>query len=362
MSSNFGKQIEISIFGESHGEAIGVVINGLPGGEEVDKSEIYVQLKRRAPGQDKTSTPRKESDTFTFLSGVLNGKTTGAPVCAIIKNQNTISRDYSNLEHCPRPSHSDYAAYVRYGGNNDIRGGGHFSGRLTAPLTIAGSICRQILARRGVVIGGHVSSIGGISDLPFDPVEVDAATLRDRSGEFFAVNEPQRREEMRALIEEARMSLDSVGGAVEIAAVGLPAGLGSPMFGGVENVLAGVIYGVPAVKAVSFGIGEEFAGLKGSEANDQMYTDGETVKTLTNNCGGICGGITNGMPLILRAALKPTPSISRPQKTVNLETMTDTVLEIHGRHDPCIVPRALPAVEAAVAVGLTNLMAEAGRL
>lgn len=362
MSSNFGKNIEISIFGESHGEAIGVVINGLPAGEKIDFEEIKLQMSRRAPGRDKTATPRKERDEFKILSGMIDDVTTGAPLTAVIENSNTKSGDYGNLKNCPRPSHSDYAAYVKYNGCNDIRGGGHFSGRLTAPLTIAGAFCRQILERRGIVLGGHVLSVHGIVDEPFDPVGVSAEQLKKLSREYFSTNSAEKQAEMRKVIEDARLNLDSVGGAVEIAVTGIPAGVGSPIFGGVENIVAAAVYGVPAVKSVAFGAGDKFSSMRGSEANDQLCVENGRVTTLTNNCGGICGGITNGMPLIITAALKPTPSISRPQQSVDLGSMSETTLEINGRHDPCIVPRALPAIEAAVAVAIANLCAEAGIL
>lgn len=362
MSSDFGKCIRVSIFGESHGAAIGVVMDGLPAGEPVDLAEIDLQLSRRAPGRDKSATPRKERDAFQVLSGLLEGKTTGAPFCAVIENTNTKSGDYENLRLCPRPSHSDYAAFVKYGGQNDLRGGGHFSGRLTAPLVIAGSVCRQMLSRRGITVGGHVLRIGTAVDTPFDPVGIAAGELASLSQRYFATCSPAAESAMREEIETARAALDSVGGMVEIAAVGLPAGLGSPIFRGVENVVSAALYGVPAIKAVSFGAGEGFASLCGSEANDQMSIQAGAVRTLTNHCGGITGGITNGMPLVVRAACKPTPSISRMQRTVDLSAMEDTVLEIHGRHDPCIVPRALPAAEAAVAIALADLMREEGRL
>lgn len=362
MSSNFGKHIEISIFGESHGEAIGVVMNGLPAGEVLDMQNIREQLARRAPGRDKSTTPRKEKDEFRFLSGVLNGKTTGAPLCAIIENTNTQSKDYTLLARMPRPSHSDYAAFVKYDGCNDIRGGGHFSGRLTAPIVLAGAICRQMLARRGVLIGGHIKNIGTVFDAPMDRVGIDGVTLDRLGNSFFALLDPTKEEAMRAEIEAARLEQDSVGGSVEIAAVGLPAGLGAPMFGGVENVLSAAVYAIPAVKSVSFGAGADFATLRGSAANDQMRMENGRIVTTTNNCGGITGGITNGMPLVLTAVLKPTPSIAQQQCTVDLTQMCDTTLQIQGRHDPCIVPRALPGVEAIVAVALADLMCEEGLL
>lgn len=362
MSSNIGKNIEISVFGESHGEAIGVVINGIPAGERLNIDDINAQLARRAPGRDKSTTPRKEKDAFRFLSGILDSTTTGAPICAIIENTNTKSGDYGNIALSPRPSHSDFAAYVKYDGFNDIRGGGHFSGRLTAPIVIAGSVCRQILERRGIIIGGHIKNIGPVFDAPLDRVNIDGVTLDRLNKDFFCLLDPTKEQAMRDEIEAARLDNDSIGGSVEIAAVGLPAGIGAPMFGGVENVISAAVYGIPAVKSVSFGAGADFATMRGSQANDQMRIKDGRVITLTNNNGGITGGITNGMPIVLTAVLKPTPSISKPQKTVNLDEMCDTDLEIHGRHDPCIIPRALPAVEAIVAVALADLMCGEGLL
>lgn len=362
MSSNFGKYIEISVFGESHGEAIGVTINGLPAGENIDVEEINEQLARRAPGRDKSTTPRKEKDEFKFLSGVLNGKTTGAPVCAVIENTNTRSGDYGNIALCPRPSHSDYAAFVKYDGFNDIRGGGHFSGRLTAPIVIAGSICRQILERRGIIIGGHIKNIGPVFDAELDRVNIDGVTLDRLNKQFFALVDPEKETPMRDEIEAARMDRDSIGGSVEIAVAGLPAGVGAPMFGGAENIIAHAVYGIPAVKSVAFGAGADFALMRGSKANDQMEMRDGKVVTLTNNNGGITGGITNGMPVVFTAVIKPTSSISLPQKSVDLDSMTDTTLEVHGRHDPCIVTRALPAIEAITAVAIANLMSGEGLL
>ena len=363
MSSSFGSQVEMTIFGESHGPAIGVVLNNLPAGEPISEEGIAEQLARRAPGQDPTSTARKEPDVCRILSGMKNGVTTGAPLCAVIQNTDTRSGDYANIALCPRPSHADYAAHLRYKGCNDISGSGHFSGRLTAPLVIAGSICRQILLRRGVHIGGHVLQIGGVQDEALDPVSVSAEQLDALAKTYFSTLSPHANRRMRSEIEAARMDMDSVGGLVELAAVGLPAGVGSPMFGGVENILAGALYGVPAVKGVAFGAGFAFGAMRGSAANDCYRIDeADNVRTETNNCGGITGGITTGMPLMVQVALKPTPSIGKPQDTVNLETMENTVLQIKGRHDPCIVPRALPALEAALAVGLMQLMAEGGKL
>lgn len=362
MSSSYGKYIEMTIFGESHGNGIGVVLNGLPSGMKISEDEILLQLSRRAPGKDASATKRKESDKPEFLSGLHNGLTTGAPFCAIIRNEDTHSGDYKDISACPRPSHADYAAHIKYGGFNDVRGGGHFSGRLTAPVVVAGSVCRQILSAYGITIGGHVLNIGGVCDDLFDPVNINEKLLKKLNQEYFSVISPAAKKNMATLIEKARLSADSVGGSVEIAITALPAGLGSPMFGGVENVLSEAIYGIPAVKAISFGSGFDFTSMYGSKSNDSIYVDDGKVKTRTNNCGGITGGITNGMPVILKAALKPTPSIGTEQATIDLVSGKPTTFTIKGRHDPCIVPRALPGIEAAVAVGIINLMAEAGKL
>ncbi len=363
MKSSIGSKIKLTVFGESHGPAIGCVLEGLPAGHKIDFDFVLAQMARRAPGKDKTATPRKEADIPEILSGVLDGVTTGAPLALIIRNNDTKSNNYDNLKVQPRPNHSDYAAWVKYGGYNDLRGGGHFSARLTAPIVAAGAICRGILKEKGITVGGHILSIGSVCDDLFDSVNVSAAQLEELSGKLFALNSPDREEPMRDEVEKARMKLDSVGGSVELAAVGLPAGVGNPMFCGVENVLSNIIYGIPAVKGVSFGAGFDFASMNGSAANDQMYYDenGE-IKCSTNNCGGITGGITNGMPIIVKVALKPTPSISQPQQTVNLKTKENSTLEIVGRHDPCIVPRALPALEAALSIGLLDLLAEDNKI
>lgn len=363
MSSTWGERVKISIFGESHGEGLGVVIDGLPAGEAVDMQEVLLQMGRRAPGHDKTATPRKESDTPEILSGLLQDTTTGAPLCAVIRNHNTRSGDYGNLVVRPRPGHSDYTAAVRYHRHNDIRGGGHFSGRITAGIVFAGAVCRQILLRRGVEIGAHIYAIAGIHDTPFDGVSVPQELLRRLNRSRFALIDSQQEAPMRAAVEEARMSLDSVGGIVECAVTGLPAGLGSPMFGGVENVLSSLLFGIPAVKGVEFGAGFGAASMRGSRHNDPFYYDATgVVRTRTNHAGGILGGITTGMPLIVRTAVKPTASISQPQHTVDLETGQDAILEVRGRHDPCIVPRAVPVVEAATALGVLNLMMEGNQL
>ncbi len=362
MKSSIGEKIRLSVFGESHGPAIGAIVEGLPAGHKIDTDFMLAQMSRRAPGKDKTATARRESDTPEILSGVQDGVTTGAPLALIIRNSDTISKNYDNLKIKPRPSHADYAAFVKYGGYNDVRGGGHFSGRLTAPIVAMGAICRSILKEKGITVGGHILNIGGVEDTSFDAVNVNKEELERLSSELFALNNPEAEEKMRQRIEAARMDCDSVGGMVELAVVGMPAGAGNPMFRGVENVLSGILYGIPAVKSVEFGLGTDFAAKNGSEVNDQMYFEGDNAFCYTNNCGGITGGITNGMPIIIRVALKPTPSIAKEQKTVNLETGENDTLKIVGRHDPCIVPRALPALEAALAIGIADILAEDNKL
>ena len=360
--SSWGERIKISIFGESHGNGIGVVIDGLPSGEGLDMEALYLQMARRAPGRDKTATPRLERDIPEILSGVLNDKTTGAPLCAVIRNTNTRSQDYGNVLSCPRPGHADYTGFVRYGGFNDISGGGHFSGRLTAPLTFAGAVCRQMLERRGIRIAAHIASVGNVRDSLFDPADIPGELIARLNSSRFGLIDEAKEEPVRALIEECRLAQDSIGGTVECAVTGMPAGVGSPMFEGIENLISSIVFGIPAVKGIEFGAGFGVSEMRGSENNDEFFYDGDTVRTRTNNHGGILGGISSGMPIIFRAALKPTPSISRQQNTVDLQRHEDTVLEIHGRHDPCIVPRAVPVVEAAAAVAVAELLARAQKL
>lgn len=356
MSSTYGDKIKISVFGESHGNGIGVVIDGLPAGVKIDMDSVLVQMSRRAPGKDRTATPRKESDLPKVLSGMFGDTLTGAPLCAVIENTNTRSGDYGNLLSCPRPGHSDYTAFVKYNGANDIRGGGHFSGRITAPIVFAGSICRQILSQKGIKIAAHINSIGNVADEPFNPVSIDDALIDRLNESSFALIDNSVEEKMRSVVEDARMSLDSVGGTIECAVTGIEAGIGEPMFDGVEGVIAKAVFGVPAIKGIEFGKGFELSKLRGSQSNDPFrYKDGKIV-TETNNCGGILGGITNGMPIIFRAAVKPTPSIAQKQKSVDLQKKENTELEVHGRHDPCIVPRAVPVIEAVTAIAIANLM------
>lgn len=356
MSSVIGDKIKLSIFGESHGEAIGCVIDGLPAGIKIDMNAVYKDMQRRAPGKDKTATPRLEKDIPHILSGMLDNVTTGAPLAMVIENTNTKSGDYSNLMTVPRPGHSDYPAYVKYGGNNDIRGGGHFSGRLTAPLVFAGSVAKQILSKMGVTIGAHIKQIGSVCDAVSDLNKTDKALLDTLSSSTFSLIDETKEQAMRDEIEKARLSLDSVGGIIECFAVGLPVGLGGNMFDTVEGKLASILFGVPAVKGVEFGVGFGFADKRASEVNDQYEIKNGRVATLSNNNGGVLGGMTDGAPLSVSVVIKPTPSIAKKQKSVNLLTMENAELEIHGRHDPCIVVRAVPVIECAVALGLLDLM------
>ena len=360
MSSTYGESLKLSIFGQSHGPAIGMTLDGIPAGLPVDLEALQKFLDRRAPGRGSFATPRREADCPQFLSGLLNGYTCGAPIAATIRNTNTKSGDYDNLKDCPRPGHADYTAQVKYGGYQDTAGGGHFSGRLTAPLCVAGGLCLQWLAQRGIEIHAHIYQIGGIYDQAVDPLHPDLSTL----WEVFPVLDQQAGEAMKEKIAEARMDGDSVGGTVECFITGLPAGLGEPMFGGAESRLAQILYGIPAVKGLEFGNGFEAAQLLGSENNDPFTIENGGVVTMTNNAGGILGGITNGMPLYFRAGFKPTPSIAKSQQSVSLSLQKSGLLKVKGRHDPCIVPRAVPVVEAAAAIAIFDLIlgnTQAGR-
>ncbi len=357
MSSEFGNILRVSVFGQSHGKAIGVVVDGLPAGEEIDGLELQRFLDRRRPGTGPLSTARKETDVPEFLSGLEGGKTCGAPLCAVIKNADQHSKDYGELADKPRPGHADFTAWAKWGGRADMRGGGHFSGRLTAPLCVAGGIAKQILARRGIFVGAHLASVAGICDQPF-PLYPTAALFEEVAAKPFPVLDGEAGERMRAAILEAKNDLDSVGGVIECAAIGLPAGLGEPMFGGVENRLAAALFGIPAVKGVEFGEGFRAAELRGSENNDPFTLEDGEIRAETNRAGGVLGGITTGMPLVLRAAVKPTPSIGRPQKTVRLSAMEAAELTVHGRHDPCVAHRAVPVAEAVTAAVLLDMLLE----
>ncbi|MBQ9008935.1 MAG: chorismate synthase [Clostridia bacterium] len=354
MRGNFGEHFRLSIFGESHGPGIGIVIDGIPAGTPIDEAEIAQYMARRAPGKDPTATARQEGDQVEILSGVLEGRACGTPVCGLIRNTGMHSGDYRQLVGRMRPGHADYAGWVKYGGYNDPRGGGHFSGRLTAPLVFAGSIARAILREMGITIASHIERIGPVHDPSF-AVHPDSALLTRLAASSFPLIDPSVEPAMRRHVEEAKAALDSVGGCVECVALGVPAGIGSPFFGSVESVFSTLAFSVPAVKAVEFGDGTAIADLMGSQANDAMTFDHGHVTCLTNHNGGVTGGITNGMPVLVRVTIKPTPSIARPQQTVDVSTGQDTRLEIHGRHDPCIVPRAAVVIESILAITLLEL-------
>ena len=356
MSGMWGSKIKLSIFGESHGNAIGITIDGLPAGFSIDMDKIMMEMARRAPGKSSLSTPRKESDIPEILSGYFEGKTTGTPLCAIIRNSNTKSKDYSKLKDVMRPGHADYTGAVRYKGFNDYRGGGHFSGRITAPLVFAGAICKQILEVKGIIISAHINSIGKIKDCSFLESDISDKLLNSFKEKELPLINTKLEDEMRQEILSARSSGDSIGGTIECAILGVSPGIGDPFFDSVESTLAHLMFSVPAVKGIEFGKGFDISKMRGSEANDEYYLENGNIKTKTNNNGGILGGITNGMPIIFNVAIKPTASIFKEQNAVNIVTMEETTLCIEGRHDPCIVQRALPVIEAVAAIGITELM------
>lgn len=356
MSGMWGSKIKLSIFGESHGNAIGITIDGLPAGFSIDMDKIMMEMSRRAPGKSSLSTPRKESDIPEILSGYFEGKTTGTPLCAIIRNSNTKSKDYSKLKDVMRPGHADYTGAVRYKGFNDYRGGGHFSGRITAPLVFAGAICKQILEVKGIIVSAHINSIGKIKDCSFLESDISDELLNSFKEKELPLINTKLEDEMRQEILSARSSGDSIGGTIECAILGVSPGIGDPFFDSVESTLAHLMFSVPAVKGIEFGKGFDISKMRGSEANDEYYLENGNIKTKTNNNGGILGGITNGMPIIFNVAIKPTASIFKEQNTVNIATMEETTLCIEGRHDPCIVQRALPVIEAVAAIGITELM------
>ena len=368
MSTFYGKNLKVSIYGKSHGDHIGVVAKNMPSDFEFSIKELLQFTSRRAPGKNLLSTQRKEADLPIFLSGVElidedQAKLDGNEFHAIIKNTSQRSADYDSLKLVPRPSHADYAAIQKYGPSVDLRGGGHFSGRLTAPLCIIGGICLQYLRTKGIEIAAHLYSVGNIYDERFDLANVslrDIETLKQRSD--FPVLDPEVEPAMRAQIDNARNDGDSIGGIVEVAVLGLPAGLGEHMFDGVENRISSIVFGIPAVKGIEFGNGFECARMRGSQNNDPFAIKDGKVVTQTNNCGGILGGMTSGMPLVFRAAMKPTPSIFTEQDSVDLNTMTATKLTIKGRHDPCIVLRAVPVFEAAAAIAITDMLLDENSL
>lgn len=356
MGSTWGKNIILSIFGESHGTALGVNIDGLPPGIELDFNLIKREMERRSPGTRDISTKRREKDEIEILSGYFNNRTTGTPLCAIIQNTDTRSKDYTLIKDIMRPSHGDYTGNIRYKGYNDYRGGGHFSGRITAPLVFAGAIARQILRREGVLIGSHILSIGDIKDKGFDYTNIKEEELLNLRDMNFPVFDDKNAQKMKDLILEVKKDKDSVGGIIETAIINLPSGIGSPFFDSIESTMARLLFSIPGVKAVEFGKGIDISKMKGSKANDEMYFEDEKIKTYTNNNGGILGGISNGMPIIFRTGFKPTPSIGKKQKTIDINRGKNMELEIEGRHDPCIVPRAVPVVESVAALAILDLM------
>lgn len=361
MSSVFGDRIKMTIFGESHGPAIGLVIDGLPAGFALDLEAINLEMARRAPGQNELSTARKEKDAYIIESGFFSGKTTGMPLCALIYNDDQKSKDYSLLQNIMRPGHGDYTGRIKYKGFNDYRGGGSFSGRLTAPLVFMGAVAKQLLATKNITIGSHIASVAGIADKAFNPLGETAEALCGLSKKVFPVIDGLAGEAMIEAIMLAKKQKDSVGGSIECMVIGMPEGLGEPYFDSVESRLAHVLFSVPAVKALEFGTGFGLSTMRGSEANDPLYMENDKVRSKTNNNGGVLGGITNGMPLLFKVGIKPTPSIALPQTTVDMAQKSTAVLEITGRHDPCIVQRAVPVIEAVTAWTILDLLLAANR-
>lgn len=359
MSGIYGMNIKVSIYGESHGVSIGLVLDGLPPGIALDTQAIAREMARRAPGKNLLSTPRKESDSFEIQSGFFNGYTTGTPLCVMIRNSDQHSKDYSILKDKMRPGHADYAGHERYQGYNDYRGGGHFSGRLTAPLVFAGAVARQALAAQGIIVGAHILQIADVAEKRFDPLGVDDIILQELQQKDFCVLDDAVGSRMQEKILAAKAGNNSVGGIIETMVLHLPAGIGAPYFDSLESRLSHALFSVPAVKGIEFGDGFALAGMTGAEANDQLHYDNGSVVAYTNHNGGITGGISNGMPVVFRTAIKPTPSIAREQQTVSLENKCDTTLVVAGRHDPCIVQRAVPVIEAVTAWTVWDLLLEA---
>ncbi len=355
--NTFGDNIKLCVFGQSHAASIGVTIDGLPAGTPIDEEYVAKIMALRAPGKSPLATRRKEPDHVEFLSGVVDGKSVGTAVCAIIRNSDSHSSDYSSIFKKPRPSHADFPAYIRYGENFDLRGGGQFSGRLTAPICIAGAIALSNLEKQGIAVSCHIMSVGNVCDTPFSPIDDEKELAEKLNAVSFPVIDDAAGEKMKEAIASASENLDSVGGVIECKITGLPAGIGEPMFGGIENTLSRMMFGIPAVKGIEFGAGFAGSAMTGSQYNDSYYYDKDgKVRTKTNNSGGICGGMATGMPIIFRVAIKPTPSIARAQETVDLSTGENTVIEIKGRHDPCIASRAAVVVRSAAAFAIFDLL------
>ncbi|MFA5341706.1 MAG: chorismate synthase [Clostridia bacterium] len=355
MSSVFGKNINISIFGQSHSNAIGVCIDNLPAGLEIDMQKLSDFLQRRSANNKSYATKRKEKDEVEFLSGLVDNTTCGAPLCAIIRNNDIKPQDYDSLRDIPRPSHADYTSHMKYKGYQDPTGGGHFSGRLTAPLCIAGAICMQLLSKEGINIYAHIKKIHNVEDISFDPLKYNRDIMDKLEKNDFPVVDNEKGILMQQQIQKAAEAHDSLGGVIECVVYNLPTGIGDPMFDGLENNISKAIFGIPAVKGIEFGNGFSCADLKGSQNNDAFYIKDNTVFTKTNNHGGILGGISSGMPLIFRVAIKPTPSIGIEQDSISLSETENRKINIKGRHDPCIVPRAVPCIEAAAAIALMDM-------
>lgn len=351
----WGNKLKLSIFGESHGEALGIVIDGLPAGEKLSYEDINFFIDRRRAGKNSFTSPRKEKDEYKILSGVKNNFTTGAPLTVIFENKNTISKDYGNLENLLRPSHADYPAKIKFKGFNDFRGGGHFSGRITLALTFAGAIAKGILKDKNIEIFSHIKKLKYLKDRNFSE-NIDFEVLRNLEKKDLAFLNPELEEKARNFLERVRESNDSVGGEIECACFNLPVGLGSPFFDSLESKIAHLAFSVPAIKGIEFGIGFNFADRFGSEANDEYYLDGSKIKTVSNNNGGLLGGLSTGMPLIFTVVVKPTASIALEQKTVNIKDMKEETLKISGRHDVCIVPRVLPVIESVMALAVLDEM------
>ena len=359
MSSNWGKNFRISIFGESHGIALGINIDGIPSGTKLDLDFIEEEMRRRAPGRSALTTPRVEKDSFEILSGYFNEMTTGTPLAMIIRNTNQQSKDYTEIAKKLRPGHADYSGNTRYNGYNDIRGSGHFSGRITASLVFAGAIAKQILQQKGILIGAHIKSIKDIEDRDFDESDIKIENINKLREMVLPVLDKNVEPEMENVILEARANKDSVGGIIEVMVTGVPAGIGDPFFSSMETEIASMMFSVPSVKGIEFGAGFDISRMTGYEANDEMYFDDNgAIKSYTNNNGGIIGGITNGMPINFKVAIKPPASIEKLQKTVNIYTNKNDLLEVKGRHDPAIVPRAIVVVEAATAIVILDKILE----
>lgn len=353
MSNVFGRNFRVELFGESHAAAVGVVIDGIPAGMEIDMVQVAAAMKRRAPSGAVSSTQRREADEVEVLCGMLNGRATGTPLCGIIRNTDTRAADYEKMKRLMRPGHADYTGHVKYKGANDVRGGGHFSARLTAPLVFAGSIARQYLAEKGIAVGARISRIADVRDDAVQAYNKEVFEAWEQSA--FPVANAAAGEEMLQRVERARREKDSVGGVVECAIAGMPAGVGEPFFGSVESELSRMMFSIPAVKGIEFGSGFSMAGMRGSEANDSPRMQAGGVTFATNHSGGIMGGITNGMPVVFRVAVRPTPSIGKTQHTVDIDTMRDSEIEIEGRHDACVVPRAVEVVKSCAAIAVMDL-------